>query len=73
MKDNGLVSPRVSFDDMHNEWLLEADPAKPRTVKESQAFVKKNGTENKVKHMKHFDRNCELIAKAFAKGLEAAK
>lgn len=73
MKDNGLVVKKVSFDDVHNDWLLEADSAKPRTVKESQKFVKANGSDNVVKHMRHFDRQCELIAKAFAKGVASTK
>ena len=70
-KDNGHAVTKQGINAAFDEWLLSADPAKPRTAADVSKYIKDEGTPNMERHKTHYQRIAALAAAAFKKGLES--
>lgn len=71
MKEHGLAAERVSFTAAYYDWLVDADPEAGRTEQEAHDFMVEHGSENTLRHEKAWQKQRELVNRAFTKALES--
>ena len=71
MKDNGMAVERISFTAAYYDWLVDADPDTGRTEAEAPEFMVEHGSENTLRHEKAWQKQRELVNRAFTKALES--